>query len=380
MILKHDCIHFPGDRPCKFNKLEGRICTNCNDYEKYDPGETGFRILIIKLDALGDVLRTTSILPAIKKIWPGCRITWVTKRNSVPVFKNIDMVERVVAFEDTVEVLKIAEQNFDIVIHPDASPQSAPLATVVGSFCKYGFETDSKGKVIPSDSKANEWFEMGAFDHLKKANTKTYQQIIHEIAGLPYEKGEIQVILDAGELEIKRQFIEKHALYEAKYLLGINVGASGRWQLKQWRMDGFEELIKFLYGVVPGIQILLYGGREEEERINELTEKFPQLISTGTNNDLRTFFALLDIPQVVITGDTMALHAATALKKRVICLFGPTSSNEIEDYGRITKIYPQMDCLVCYKPSCDFKPNCMEMISTQMVLDAVLSAFGLGLA
>ena len=380
MILKHDCIHFPGDRPCKFNKLEGRVCTNCNDYEKYDPGEKGFRILIIKLDALGDVLRTTSILPAIKKMWPGCRITWVTKRNSVPVFKNIEMVERVVAFEDTVEVLKIAEQNFDIVIHPDASPQSAPLATVVGSFCKRGFETDNTGKVIPCDSKANEWFEMGAFDHLKKANTKTYQQIIHEIAGLPYEKGEIQVILDAGELEFKRQFIEKHALHEAKYLLGINVGASGRWQLKQWRMDGFEELIKFLYGVVPGIEILLYGGREEEERINELTEKFPQLISTGTNNDLRTFFALLDIPQVVITGDTMALHAATALRKRVICLFGPTSYNEIEDYGRITKIYPKMDCLVCYKPSCDFKPNCMEMISMQMVLDAVLSAFGLGLA
>ncbi len=380
MILKHDCIHFPGDRPCKFNKLEGRICTDCGDYVKYDRGEKRFRILIIKLDALGDVLRTTSILPAIKKIWPECSITWVTKRNSVPVFKNVDMVDEVVAFEDAVEVLKIAEQYFDVVIHPDASPQSAPLATLVGSYSKHGFETDDLGKVIPSNSKAEEWFEMGAFDHLKKANTKTYQQIIHEIAGFPYEKGEIQLKLDEEELKIKESFIKKHSLNDAKYLLGINVGASGRWQLKQWRMDGFVELIKYLYGSVPGLEILLYGGREEAERISELTAQFPQLISTGTDNDLRTFFALLDIPQVVISGDTMALHAATALKKRVICLFGPTSYHEIEDYGRITKIYPQMDCLVCYKPSCDFKPNCMEMISTQMVLDAVLSAFGLGLA
>ncbi|MBK6682277.1 MAG: hypothetical protein IPG53_20920 [Ignavibacteriales bacterium] len=204
--------------------------------------------------------------------------------------------------------------------------------------------------------------------------------MIHEIAGFPYEKGEIQLKLDEEELQIKERFIAKHSLNEAKYLLGINVGASGRWQLKQWRMDGFVELINYLYGSVPGLEILLYGGREEAERISELTAQFPQLISTGTDNDLRTFFALLDIPQVVISGDTMALHAATALKKRVICLFGPTSYHEIEDYGRITKIYPQMDCLVCYKPSCDFKPNCMEMISTQMVLDAVLSAFGLGLA
>jgi heptosyltransferase-2 len=380
MILKHDCIHFPGDRPCKFNKLEGRICTDCNDYVKYEPAKKGFRVLIIKLDALGDVLRTTSILPAVKKMWPQSSITWVTKSNSVPVFKNIEMVDEVIVFEDTVEILKIAQQYFDVVIHPDASPQSASLATLVGSYWKHGFVTDINGKVIPADDKAEEWFEMGAFDHLKKANTKTYQQVIHEIAGFPYKKGEIQLKLDDEELKLKQNFINKHSLGETKYLLGINVGASGRWQLKQWRMDGFVELIRYLYGIVPGLDILLYGGREEVERISELTAQFPQLISTGTDNDLRTFFALLDIPQVVISGDTMALHAATALRKKVICLFGPTSYNEIEDYGRITKIYPQMDCLVCYKPTCDFKPNCMELISTQMVLDAVLSAFGLGLA
>jgi ADP-heptose:LPS heptosyltransferase len=69
----------------------------------------------------------------------------------------------------------------------------------------------------------------------------------------------------------------------------------------------------------------------------------------------------------MITGDTMALHAATALKKKVICLFGPTSSNEIEDYGRVRKIVPNMDCLVCYKQNCDFVPNCMDSISADTI-------------
>ena len=380
MILKPDCAHFPGDRPCKFNKIEGRVCDNCTDYSPVSGDRPQNSIIIIKLDALGDVLRTTAILPAIKKSLPKSHITWITKRNALPVFENLDMVDRVVAFEDTAEVVRVAALYYDILIHPDASPQSAPLATMINAFQKYGFVTDAAGKVIPATHQAEEWFEMGAFDHLKKVNKKTYQQIIHEIANLHYEKGEIQVKLTPAELDFRDNFIKTHGLSGNRYILGINVGASGRWQLKQWRMEGFVELIKYLYQVVPGIQILLYGGKEEEERINELTARFRQLISTGTNNNLRQFFALMDIPRVVISGDTMALHAATALRKRVICLFGPTSYHEIEDYSRITKIYPKMDCLVCYKPSCDFKPNCMDLISTQMVLDAVLSAFGLGLA
>ncbi len=380
MILKPDCAHFPGDRPCKFNKLEGRVCDNCSDYSPVCGDRPENSIIIIKLDALGDVLRTTAVLPAIKKSLPKSHITWITKRNAVPVFENIDLVDHVVAFEDTAEVVRVAALYYDILIHPDASPQSAPLASMINAFQKYGFITGATGKVIPATPQAEEWFEMGAFDHLKKANKKTYQQIIHEIANLHYEKGEIQVRLTPEELDFRDRFIEANGLSGKKFILGINVGASGRWQLKQWRMEGFVELIRFLYQVVPDIQILLYGGKEEETRINELLERFPSLLSTGTNNNLRQFFALMDIPHVVITGDTMALHAATALRKRVICLFGPTSYYEIEDYGRITKIYPKMDCLVCYKPSCDFNPNCMDLISTQMVLDAVLSAFDLGLA
>jgi len=356
------------------------MCDNCEDYTPVKPNRPEFSVIIIKLDALGDVLRTTAILPAVKRKYPAAHITWITRRNAIPVFDNLPTVNEVVAFEDTERLLAVGQFNFDVLIHPDASPESAPLATMIRAKEKFGFITDKAGKVFPANKEAEEWFEMGAFDQYKKANKKTYQQIIHEIARLPYQKDEIQIHLTPQEFEKRDKFVAGHDLAGAKYILGINVGASGRWQLKQWRMDGFFELIPQLYGVIPGLKILLYGGKDEASRINELTERFPALISTGTDNDLRSFFALMDIPGVVITGDTMALHAATALRKRVVCLFGPTSSNEIEDYGRIIKVIPKMDCLVCYKPTCDFDPNCMDLISTEMVLNAVLFAFDLGLA
>ncbi len=61
-MLKYDCKYFNGDRPCKHNKLSGTICNECTYYEPI-----GLKILIIKLDAIGDVLRTTSILKPLKK-------------------------------------------------------------------------------------------------------------------------------------------------------------------------------------------------------------------------------------------------------------------------------------------------------------------------
>ena len=63
MILKTDCKHFPGDKPCKPNKLENKKCDDC---EYYSPIK--FKILIIKLDAVGDVLLEINFVFQAKKL------------------------------------------------------------------------------------------------------------------------------------------------------------------------------------------------------------------------------------------------------------------------------------------------------------------------
>jgi heptosyltransferase-2 len=66
------------------------------------------------------------------------------------------------------------------------------------------------------------------------------------------------------------------------------------------------------------------------------------------------------------------MHLSLALQRRTVVLFGPTSAPEIELYGLGEKVVPSMGCLSCYKTSCDFVPNCMDLISTDMVESAVL--------
>lgn len=367
MILKTDCKHFPGNKPCVPSKTEGKKCNDCNYYEPVD-----FKILIIKLDATGDVLRTTSILPSLKKKFPKSHITWITRKNAKELFINNLFVDELLIFENNDTLARLLVEKFDLLIHPDASAVSASLASICNAKSKKGYVLDEKGKVIPVNNDAVEWLEMGAFDDLKKKNQKTYQEIIHKIAGLDYQKDEIQLHLNQTELDFKNNFYEKNKLNKFKYLVGLNTGAGTRWQYKQWHLDGYSELIEKLV-LNNEIGILLYGGPDEVERNEILKNKFPNVIDTGTDNTLRQFFSLLDLCDVLVTSDTMALHAATALKKKIVCLFGPTSYAEIEDYGRVNKIIPDLDCLVCYKPKCDFEITCMGSITSDMVYEKVMS-------
>lgn len=366
MILKTDCQHFPGDRPCVFNKTTGLMCNDCLHYNPI-----GFKILIIKFDAAGDVLRTTSLLHALKKKYPDSHITWFTKQNAKQIFENNTLVNEVLILEKSETLPKLLALEFDLLIHPDASPQSGAFASWIKAEKKAGFYLDTKGKIQPFNNAAIEWLELGAFDQKKKLNQKSYQQILHEICELEFKKDEIVLVLNEEEKKFAKDFSLQHNLKKYKTIIGLNTGAGSRWQYKQWGLQQFVQLIQKIEEDLMGAGILLYGGEEEKERNSYLANQFPSVIDTGSKNSLRQFFSLVNLSDIFITGDTLGLHVATALNKKIICLFGPTSSNEIENYGRITKLSPAMDCLVCYKMRCDFSPTCMDLISVEMVYEAL---------
>ena len=55
--VRRDCLHFRGDMPCAPHKTDGVHCADCPDFKP----RRG-RMLIVKLGAAGDVVRTTLLL------------------------------------------------------------------------------------------------------------------------------------------------------------------------------------------------------------------------------------------------------------------------------------------------------------------------------
>ena len=78
------CRFFDENYACDTLTNEGyENCEQCKFASEYDK-----KILIIKLGALGDVLRTTPILHALREKYPNCLIYWLTLEESEELLKN----------------------------------------------------------------------------------------------------------------------------------------------------------------------------------------------------------------------------------------------------------------------------------------------------
>lgn len=359
-----DCRFFLGDRPCVWHKRESVSCT-CRYYEHISQ-----RILIIKLDAMGDVLRTTSLLPAVAHAHPGATITWITRPESVPLLQHNPYVSDVIPYGPDALVC-VGSRTFDRVINLDAGAISAGLASMAKAARKDGFVLNDAGHVAATNDAAHTWLEMGLFDDLKRAGTRTYQQMMLAILGLPGSSHRYVLTLTSEEKARGRAYVTSLGVNPEVPLVGINTGAGGRWELKQWREAGFLELIGRV-SREQQVQFLLLGGPSERERNARLGAALPvNVFDAGCDNPVRHFAALTECCDVVVTGDTLAMHVALAVGTRTVVLFGPTSAAEIDLYGLGEKVIPDMACLACYKSTCDFMPNCMDSIGVGSVAAAL---------
>jgi len=246
------------------------------------------------------------------------------------------------------------------------------IATIAKGKEKKGFGYDQKGFVYPLNPEAEEWFLMGFFDDVKKANRKTYQSIMLEICGLNPSSYSIIYRLTDEEIRFARRFAKKKGLIDSDLVVGLNTGAGNRWPKKKWTREGYLQLINLLIENFPDVKILLYGGPEEVARNRYLMNKSKgSVIDTSCNNTIREFASLLNLSNVVVTGDTLALHLAVALRKKVVALIGPTSAPELDLYGQGVKVTADISCLGCYRTECYEKPDCMDLISPETVLSSM---------
>ncbi len=359
-----DCRFFRGDRPCVWHKRSGLLCT-CDHYERVEE-----QLLIVKLDAMGDVLRSTALLPPLAEVHPRGAITWITRRESVPLLAGNPYISEVLELGPEA-LVHLQTRRFDRVINLDASKTSAALATMAHGRRKDGFVLDERGVVQPTNDEARAWLEAGLFDDIKRMGRSTYQARMAAILGVSDKQHRYVLEFDEQEIARARKHLISIGVDLRRPLIGLNTGAGGRWPLKQWREDGYVDLITRL--ARRELQLVLLGGPGERERNERLAAAADvPLFDVGCDNPVRHFAALLGHCDVVVTGDTLAMHLALARQRRTVILFGPTSAAEIDTYGLGEKIVPDMSCLSCYKNACDFSPNCMDLIATDQVEQAVL--------
>lgn len=331
MLILTDCFFYKGDIPCSPHKEYGYQCQGCPKYKKIEQN-----ILIIKLGAIGDVIRTTPILRKIKSDYPNAYITWLTYS---PEILSKNWVDRILSVN--VESIELVKQiQFDWLIVLDKDPIAISLANQVKAKKKSGFTIDEYGRAKPILSKAEEhkWLT-GIFDDLSKQNTKHYVQEMFEILDSNFA-GE-EYILDITENN-------NWDLNHSKKIIGLNTGCGGRWTSRLWPNESWIELARTL--LKNEYQVILLGGEQEHEK-NLMISKESGAKYFG-HFPLKKFISLVNECDVVITAVTMAMHIAMGLKKKVIIFNSIFNKNEFYLYGRGEIIEPEPKCDCYYTPNC----------------------------
>ncbi len=359
LIARHDCRFFLGYKPCIYK----RPCEGCRHFAPF-----GTRILIIKLAAMGDVLRTTPLLRSLRRSYRHCHITWLTEPESVPMLQGIKEIDRLLPYS-LEQILRLGNETFDLLFCFDKEPKAAGLAMKIPADRRAGFGLSEYGNVMPLNKESEYTFELGINDDLKfRQNRKTYPQLIHECAGLPYPAPQEYLITDlSAEMSQAGKFLQELGVRPGDLKVGLNTGAGDIFATKKWTEKGYARLADRLVEEV-GAKVLLLGGPAERERNQRIAAaaRHP-LIDTGTDNPVREFGGIVGCCDLVVTGDTLAMHIAIALKVPVLVILGSTCHQEIELYGRGSKIVSDFDCSPCYRSTCGKEITCMDAIPADRV-------------
>ena len=357
--VRFDCKLYLGDRPCRF----GDECDGCTHYQPM-----GTRLLIVKLAAAGDVLRTTSILEPLKRKYPESHITWVTDANALPLIALNPYIDRAVAlgFEATLTLLA---QSFDVAICLDKEPRACALMNLIEADRKLGFGLSKWGTTEPVSGGARYDLDLGLSDDRKfNKNTKSYPEIFCEIAEVDFAGEPYTLVLPDESIEYARAFI--HERDSRTPLVGLNVGAGQVFANKSWTPSGYAALAGRITQDLGGTALIL-GGAREKGTMAEVVALSQGAAVAGGHHALMDFAAIVGLLDALVTGDTMALHIAVALRVPVVALFGPTVHQEVDLFGQGCKVTATIDCAPCYRRSCDITPSCMDAIGVDEVFAAL---------
>lgn len=364
------CKNYSGYKPCRpyYNCLE----KGCAD----ENANMGTKILIISLDALGNVLDNTPILHAIKRKFPFSTIYWITLPNAEKILWYNHLIDKVFSWTDENRMI-LKNIKFDYVMNADKSLYACAFANEVKAKTKLGFLLNDDGKIIPANKGAIYSYILGIDDQKKfRENTRSGVDIIHEVFDLKYKYDPYVFNFSDEEKEFISDYKNKIKFNDKYVYVGFNTGCSELFPNKKMTIEQHIKIIKELLKN-KNLRIVLLGGKEDTERNKKIYNAFKKeqnknIINTPSTLGLRRGACFMSIPDIVISGDSFGMHLAIALQKYIIAWFGLSCWAEIELYGRGEKLYPkELECSPCWKRVCPYNLECIEMIDLKRIVELV---------
>ena len=376
------------------------------------------KILVVKLDHIGDVLLATPVITNLRLHYPHAHIALLVGSWSKQVIECNPHLDEILCYDspffsrlsrgatlkDAMQILRrLKSERYDLIVEMRGDFLTLTLAMLKGGRYRLDRSTQRVLEKLRTFFKATMnlvFVILSAAKNLLKRVTKRsfaalkmtgIRVIITKEDEPVYSEHEVEINLDvlrAGDIPITsrktffnvpsenqtwaKDFLSELGIDTSKPIVAIHPGSPI--PLKRWPADRFAKLADIL--IERKMQVLFLGVAAEKQFVEDIQAQMRHSsINIAGRTNLQQLGAVLQNCHLFIGNDSGPMHIAAAVGTRVIGLFGPSSPQRFGPFGdNCTAIRKELDCLPCMKEKCRLGvEGCIVEISVEDVLDIIIN-------
>jgi lipopolysaccharide heptosyltransferase II len=338
------------------------------------------RILVIRLDLIGDLVLSMVVVRVLKRTYPDAEIDLVSVPASAKVIEGDSDLTKIIGYDPNIwrrpkalltkknwNDLRILLQTlhareYDLTVSLFGK-WAATLATLSGTKRRLGFGRESFPGLMTDSVPGKHWtrndnkHEVDYCLELAQAAGATVsdEDRYPHLFVLEQTRQEVEQLLTQEGVQPGRTLIACH--------VSANNGQSKRWPVPYWATL-LDRLIR-----EENAHVVLTGAPNDLPLIEKITQRMrEQPLNLAGKTHLTQLAALLQRADLLITGDSGPMHIAAAVETPLIAIHGPTNpalSGPISHHATILR--SDIWCSPCYeaKETADcrfFTTQCMKNI------------------
>ena len=353
--------------------------------------------LILRLSAVGDVIRTIPAVKVLKEQCPSSHIAWMVEEPSKALLESQPEIDEVILFprkrwtegiksphkiwrtlrEMWGFILDLRKQRFDVVLDFHGFLKSGLVSFLSGAPKRIGFDRRSsqEGNFLFSNVKVS--LSNGKVSRFKR-NFVLLKGIGLEIKPLLNGRGYPGFVREKPNLHIPPKdfkyiesfFLNTWSTPPKRPWIALHSGTSSKTVYKRWMSGRYSELADRLVHELGATTIFTWGPGELSW-VEEIRTKMmgPSVIGPKTESltQLGELFRRCDL---YIGGDTGPMHIASLMGIPVVVIYGPTDPVVNEPFGPHKKIIKEVGCNPCRKRSCK-ELTCLKAVTADDVFKVV---------
>ena len=306
-----------------------------------------FRILIVRLSSMGDVIHTLPAVASLKHSIPHSRVTWLIRPRWAPLLEGNPYVDEIIPVERSLaasflEARRLRARHFDLAVDFQGLIQSAALAAAVRPAKLAGFD-----RKRVRERPAALFYSSEVETHAEHAIERN-----------------LELAAGAGASQLLRTFplpagAPEGSLPSGKFVLASPLAG---WGAKQWPLEHWSQLAALLE-----VPLVVNGPPDAAPTLQQIR---------GAHLHLSGLPGLIDATRrahAVIGVDSGPLHLAAALSKCGVAIYGPTSPARHGPYGGTIRVLRIPDAVADYTRRSAPHAS-MLAITPRMVADELTAA------